>query len=70
MAKQKEIIAAITNERITTLGINPENFVAKETGKSLVHDTDIAKLSSTPIIIVSETEPTNPVTGQIWIDIS
>jgi hypothetical protein len=29
-----------------------------------------AKLTATPIITVSATEPTNPVEGQIWIDIS
>jgi len=46
------------------------NLVVKETGKSLVPDTEIAKLSTTPVITVSATEPQNPIVGQIWIDIS
>lgn len=70
MAKQKDVITAITNTRITELNLDPERFVVKETGKSLVDDTDIIKLSTTPIITLSATEPSNPVVGQIWIDIS
>ena len=70
MAKLKDIIATIADDRIISAGIDPDNFVQKETGKSLVDDSDIIKLSGTPIITVSATEPQDPVVGQIWIDIS
>ncbi len=70
MAKVKDIIGELVNSVVDELNINPELFVAKETGKSLVQDNEITKLSITPIISVSATEPQNPVVGQIWIDIS
>lgn len=50
------------------------NLVVKETGKGLSTNDylteDKNKLTAVPIITVSATEPQNPTTNQIWIDIS
>jgi hypothetical protein len=50
------------------------NLVEKVTGKGLSSNdyttTDKDKLTATPIIIISETEPQNPQINNIWIDIS